>query len=159
MLEANGTGTYFYSPNFIILQLMSKSKIVNNEGKKRKLVELDSTATTALTDREILTRLFRATDGENWSGKKYWGSLEPLHEWRGVTLNGRREVTRLNLSSRRLSGRCIALPLDSLYLMNSPSYVTGEIPSIIGSLAKLTRLSLHKNELRGTDSFMCAIRL
>ena len=57
-----------------------------------------------LTDREILVRLYEATDGPNWENNTNWLSEAPLHQWHGVTTDAGGRVSRLDLAFNRLAG-------------------------------------------------------
>ena len=83
-----------------------------------------ATLTGAQKDRAALEALYDATDGDNWSAKTNWKSIQPLSSWHGVTTNGDGRVNALYLSSNSLSG---ALPskladltgMEFLYLNNN----------------------------------------
>ena len=79
-------------------------------------------------DREALTALYNATDGENWNHQANWLSDAPLDQWHGVSVDGLGRVTFLDLSQNRL---------------------TGQIPAELGNLAALTGLWLYENNLSG----------
>ena len=57
-----------------------------------------------LTDREILVRLYEATDGPNWENNTNWLTEAPLHQWHGVTTGAGGRVVRLDLGFNGLSG-------------------------------------------------------
>ena len=104
-----------------------------------------------LREREKLTALYQATDGENWTNNDNWLSDRPLDEWHGVTTVSDR-VTYLDLSNNGLSG---ALPaglgelaqLKSLWL--GGNQLTGPIPPELSNLEHLTSLNLSNNGLSG----------
>ncbi len=105
-----------------------------------------------LTDREILTALYNATGGANWTDNTNWLSDEPLDDWHGVTTNADGGVTKLDLTKNRLSGRMPShlgdlSSLSELRLANN--HLSGPIPSELGKLSSLTRLDLENNDLSG----------
>ena len=75
-------------------------------------------------DRPALVALYNATDGPNWGNRTNWLSNRPLRDWYGVGTDDDGRVTRLSLSGNRLSG---------------------EVPSVLSDLAKLTVLDLGGN--------------
>ncbi len=103
-------------------------------------------------DRDVLAALYNALDGPNWKSSTNWLSDSPLDEWHGVTLDGGRYVTSLNLGNNNLKGsipvalgrlsRLVGLALDS-------NDLTGEIPAELGQLTQLTHLYLFSNRLTG----------
>ena len=103
-------------------------------------------------DRDVLTALYNALDGPNWKSSTNWLSDTPLDAWHGVTLDGDRYVTSLNLGNNNLKGsipavlgrlsRLVGLALDS-------NDLTGEIPAELGQLTRLTHLYLFSNRLTG----------
>ena len=52
----------------------------------------------ALTNREILTILYRATDGPNWDFSNNWLTEEPLRDWYGVSVDSQGRVVALILT-------------------------------------------------------------
>lgn len=102
------------------------------------------------TDRGILVALYNATNGPNWSRKTNWLSDAPLENWFGVTTNDDGQVTELALDQNTLNG---ALPsaigglsaLKKLTLRGND--LSGTIPTEIGELAALETLNLGENEL------------
>ncbi len=109
----------------------------------------------ALTEREVLLRLYAATGGAEgcWRGVTHWGSERPLAEWYGVFVDGTGQVESLLLAGNGLQGalpeELKALPgLTSLDLTGNR--LTGTIPGTLGDLAALTFLDLSHNRLTGT---------
>ena len=102
------------------------------------------------SDREILTRLYEATDGSNWVNDDNWSTAAPLGEWHGVTVNADGRVTELSLVRNRLSG---AIPtelggLAELRLLSLwGNSLTGAIPPELGALGNLMELDLDFNQL------------
>ena len=79
-------------------------------------------------NRDALTAIYHALDGENWTVQTNWLSSAPVDEWHGVTADEDGFVTHLDLSGNQLSGR---------------------IPEEIGSLTRLRSLWLYDNQLSG----------
>ena len=108
---------------------------------------------TLADDRAALVDLYNATAGPSWTNNTNWlDNNQPLDMWHGVTVsNGR--VTRLSLSSNRLTG---SMPqqlgnLDKLErLVLSNNQLTGTIPAELGMLTNLQTLYLDNNQLTGT---------
>ena len=117
-----------------------------------------------LTDRQILEALYDATDGPNWSNNTNWKTSAALSSWYGVETDSLGRVTRLSLSTNRLTGEIPAelgkltelsdLNLDTLAFLTPDQIpyankLTGEIPAELGSLTNLDRLELSGNDLTG----------
>ena len=81
------------------------------------------------TDRAALAALYNATNGSSWRDDTNWVSSRPLGEWHGVSTDADGRVTELDLRDNQLSG---------------------SIPSELGNLANLERLTLYDNELSGS---------
>ena len=136
--------------------------------------------TSAATDRQILTNLFYATDGENWDDSATWASERPLGDWRGVQTNDEGRVIGLHLGiefgpedppNGEILGEIHNLDkLQSLYLflrgleeriprelwhLSELRYLDisglhGEIPSELGGLSHLEHLYIYGDMLEGT---------
>ena len=106
----------------------------------------------ALTDRDILARLYHATGGANWRNNDNWLSDAPLEDWHGVGVDEDGRVTSLNLGYNNLKG---VIPpelgrlarLEQLWLSQNP--LTGPIPRELGDLANLRWLVLNYTQLTG----------
>ena len=136
--------------------------------------------TSAATDRQILTNLFYATDGENWDYTATWASERPLGDWHGVVTNDEGRVVELQLGisfdheyppNGEILGeihnldklQSLSLSLGELEEMIPRelghlselrylgiSGLHGEIPSELGHLSHLEDLYIHGNTLEGT---------
>ena len=107
-----------------------------------------------LTDREILVRLYEATDGPNWDNNTNWLTEAPLRQWYGVTTDAAGRVVRLVLAYNGLNG--VVPPeigglanLQHLELTTLSRGLTGRIPAELGQLPELRRLVLSNNGLVG----------
>ena len=104
------------------------------------------------SDRDALVQLYHATDGPNWKHRTNWLSGTPLGEWHGVQTNRDGRVTALWLNENQLSGE-IPSALGSLpqirRLSLSDNQLSGEIPPELGNLPNLRNLNLWKNRLSG----------
>ena len=107
-----------------------------------------------LTDREILVRLYDATDGPDWENNTNWLTAAPLGEWHGVRTDADGRVWALNLANNGLVG---PLPpelgglshLQQLDLRGASRRLTGRIPPELGQLGELELLWLSHNALVG----------
>ena len=106
-----------------------------------------------LSDREVLTALYEATDGPNWFISDNWLADNPLGDWHGIETNREGQVVRIDLNFNNLVGR---IPpevgfLDDLGSMALGSnFLGGEIPPELGYLANLYSLWLEFNQLAGS---------
>lgn len=103
-------------------------------------------------DRETLTVLYRATNGDEWTNNDNWLSNRPLGDWYGVTTNFAGEVVRLDLKRNNLRGPIPGelCQLSALERLELPwNKLTGNIPPELGLLTNLTFLWLASNELTG----------
>ncbi len=106
----------------------------------------------ALTDRDILTILYRATGGPNWHTRNNWLTDAPLRDWYGVGVDSQGRVVTLDLFPNNLVG-IIPPELGQLtelqHLVLARNRLTGPIPAALGSLRKLVQLWLYDNRLNG----------
>ena len=80
-------------------------------------------------ERAVLTQLFEATGGANWTSSEGWGTDAPLAEWYGVEVGSDGRVTALRLPDNNL---------------------TGTLSGKLGDLSNLQALVLSGNKLSGT---------
>ena len=110
-----------------------------------------ASAPTPTTDREVLIRLFHATDGPNWTNSTNWLSDAPLDDWHGVVMTDGR-ITELRLADNNLGGE---LPWRLGYLPHleildlDGNKVGGALPPELGRLTKLKEIFLGSNRLGG----------
>ena len=105
-----------------------------------------------LSDREVLTALYEATDGPEWFSNGNWLTEAPVDEWHGIEVNEAGSVVGIDLSGNNLVGRIppevgLLGGLGSLDL--TYGYLGGEIPPELGNLSSLQSLRLGANELVG----------
>ena len=104
------------------------------------------------TDRAALAALYNATNGSSWLVDTNWLSNGPLGEWHGVSTDADGRVADLHLSHNQLSGP-IPSALGNLTNLERLSLwgnqLSGPIPSELGNLANLEFLSLRDNQLSG----------
>ena len=106
-----------------------------------------------LTDRDVLVRLYGATDGPNWKVSTNWLTDAPLGEWYGVDVDDQGRVIRLHLQGNRMSGNIPPelgrlASLTELDLFNND--LSGSVPLELGRLTQMKRLVLTANGLSGT---------
>lgn len=105
-----------------------------NEGTTRISARTDTVAISMDVvvgddpERDVLTTFYHATGGPDWEDNTNWLTGKPFSEWEGVLTDDSSRVVALHLRSNGLAG---------------------EIPSAIGGLTKLRRLSLTENALTG----------
>ncbi len=106
----------------------------------------------ASSDREILSLLYEATGGVNWSKQDGWLTDAPLGAWHGVTVNDLGQVVKLQLFGNNLRGQ-IPLELGEMVALRlldlSYNWLEGAIPSSLGEIKTLTELYLESNLLSG----------
>ena len=115
-------------------------------------VEVPAGTTDVAADKAVLTALYEATNGPNWTRSEGWLTEAPLVDWHGVTTDEDGRVATLDLSDNELTGE---LPADlgnlasllSLSLWGND--VTGKIPPELGNLASLEWLDLYDNDMTG----------
>ncbi len=108
------------------------------------------------SEKDALIALYNATDGPNWYRHNNWNTSQPLASWDGIntqTINGVEHVTEIYLYNNNLSGQ-LPTEIGNLtkltYLSLSGNQLTGSIPTEIGNLTELTYLSLSGNQLTGS---------
>lgn len=115
--------------------------LISKDGEAKSRVGISQSGVahpeSRLQDSLSLVALFKATNGQNWSGEGRssefpWDLAKPMNDWAGVeceTINGELRVTTLDLS--RVAG------------------MKGEVPNEIGYLSELSELHLAADELIG----------
>ena len=107
---------------------------------------------TALTDRDILGLLYRATDGSSWTRSDNWLTNAPLEDWHGVATDNSGRVTGLRLQDNNLSGDLVSELGQLTELLDidlALNQLTGPIPPALGNLSRLKWLWLDFNRLEG----------
>lgn len=103
-------------------------------------------------EREILIKLYHATNGDQWKNNTNWCSDKPLYEWYGVNVESDGHVGSLLLSENKLSG-IIPIEIGDLinltFLALGGNKLSGEIPLSLGNLTSLEFLDLSWNQLSG----------
>ena len=104
-------------------------------------------------DRDVLIKMYNATNGDNWYNNENWLSDMPLATWHGVVVDSRGNVSELDLSMNNLNGMLIPeigklTALVELELWGNS--LAGNIPMELGGLTRLSSLQLAGNRLTGT---------
>ena len=107
----------------------------------------------ALTrEKDVLTSLFEATQGQYWRNSDNWLSNKSVDQWFGITTNNEGRVTRVELANNNLNG---TLPgeLGRLAEANTLNFEANS--SLSGRLPReLVKLSLETFRIGGTQ--LCA---
>lgn len=95
---------------------------------------------TGLQGRAVLTSLYEATGGPNWTRRDNWLTDAPLWEWHGVFAS---------LPGGGHSGYAFGLDLGGIGMEDSGNGLTGAIPPELGNLDSFRSLILSNNDLTG----------
>ncbi|WP_442267697.1 leucine-rich repeat domain-containing protein [Tenacibaculum sp. ZS6-P6] len=103
-------------------------------------------------ERQVLTDLYNALDGPNWTNNSGWDNINSLNRF-GVTtefINGSSRVVSISLPDNNLSGELIDLSaLTELRSINfNNNNIIGSLPDL-SSLVKLQLISLENNGISG----------
>jgi hypothetical protein len=132
-------------PSFRRSRVSSSSMLVIEEYE-----EVDQEAITQ-QEREALTDLFSALDGESWKQSTNWCSDLPLDEWYGIKVVSDR-VEEIKLVNNRMRGR-IPKSISKLGKLKqvrmSENFICGEIPEALGECIALEGIWFNDNELSG----------
>lgn len=105
-----------------------------------------------LSDREVLSVLYEATRGAEWTQQNGWLTSAPLGDWHGVKVNGSGQVVELALYDNNLRGRIPAEleEMNALALLDlSYNWLEGLIPPALAGIKTLKELYLETNLLSG----------
>ena len=103
-----------------------------------------------LSDREILTALYEATDGANWEESANWLTDAPLGDWHGVETNTDGRVANLDLRWNGLLGTIppeLGNLAEAKLVVLAANELSGPIPPELGGLASVEELHLNANRL------------
>jgi Leucine-rich repeat (LRR) protein len=103
-----------------------------------------------LMERYVLNLLYLSWNGPKWTLNKGWLGGEEVCAWSGVSCNGGKSVTRLDLPRRGLKGTfvCEIGFLSSLIAIDfQRNSLSGDLCTDIGLLTQLTQLDLGINDI------------
>ena len=104
------------------------------------------------SDREVLEAFYTSANGTAWTNNTAWRSDRPLADWYGVIVDDTERVIELKLATNGLSGS-IPSELGRLSHLQKLSIggnrLSGTIPDAIGRLTHLKELVLANNQLSG----------
>jgi Leucine-rich repeat (LRR) protein len=114
--------------------------------KNKKILEIST------DECKVLEKLWDSTNGEAWLENRGWDTLSSISTWEGITLENH-HVTSLLLYSNNLKGK-IPSELGKLSELKRLSLarnnLSGEIPISLEALSQLVYLDLSNNQLSGT---------
>jgi Leucine-rich repeat (LRR) protein len=103
-------------------------------------------------DSLALVDLYNSTDGPHWSINTNWLTKSSVSTWFGITMGDSGKVAWINLFGNNLTGN-LPSSLGSFARLFSLdlgyNYLSGSIPSSLGNLVELYFLNLGHNLLRG----------
>ena len=135
---------------FTTLVLSSSSALANFENID--CIENQKTLAISVSECKVLEKLWDNTNGKNWLENRGWDTLSSVSTWDGVTIEDGK-VSSLLLYSNNLKGKIPSElgELSSLKRLSlSHNTLSGEIPTSIGELSQLIYLELSNNSLSGS---------
>lgn len=153
------------SSTSLINFINSKNDNATHAGKTNYQYILSTNSSGAYSPKKTaLMSIYNSLGGANWKNKTNWGSTTSTCEWYGVTCDTTgTKVVELDLGVNNLRGTLPAAAigeLTDLKVLNlsgtmglglniTTNYISGTIPTQIGNLTNLTKLSLSNNNLSG----------
>ena len=106
-----------------------------------------------LSERDVLSALYRAAGGPEWTYSGNWGTDSSLGDWFGVEVDAEGRVISLNLRSNGLTGSIpeelgLLSHLEAIDLAQNG--LRGPIPRSLAMLTNLVHLDLEQNHLTGS---------
>jgi len=150
--KAIKTGDYLFGVSPLTMDVERRAEIVFKDTAD---VAIDTIilcqSTKKYRYKEVLSKLYLSTSGEQWTNKANWNSDKPFREWYGIETYGD-DIIKINLSANNLKG---TIPddlsdlteLTSLQLWSNE--LGGEIPSSLAKLTKLEELIISDNQFSG----------
>lgn len=114
--------------------------------------DLDLIGIASCGERDSLVAIFNATAGEGWSDRANWLSDQPVSDWYGVIVDANDRIVGLDLGGNNLVGELPTEIGDMVHLERISLYdneITGSIPSELAVLENLQRLFVGGNNLSG----------
>ena len=105
-------------------------------------------------DRDVLVKLYNATDGPNWDDATNWLSERPLNEWYGVSTDAAGRVTDLDLSGNNLTDGPMPPELGQLGSLEVLSLADNA--KLVGALTEPMTALTNLRELRAGGTGLCA---
>ncbi len=135
---------------FTALVLSSSSSLADFENID--CIKNQKTLGISVSECKVLEKLWDNTNGKDWLENKGWDTLNSVATWDGVTIEDGK-VSSLLLYSNNLKGE-IPSELGALSglkrLSLTHNKLSGEIPESIGELSQLIYLELSNNNLSGS---------
>ena len=126
--------------------------LVYRDGFDYTNISINMNIDIPISEKNILTDLYNATNGANWTNNNNWIVDNYVTSWQGVTVkNG--HVSKINLMSNNLTGS-IPSSLNTLLFLEeiniSRNSINGELPNF-GTISSLNNLDITSNHFSFQD--------
>lgn len=126
--------------------------------KERNLLSIDvrqEESKLAEEQRAYLEKLYKATNGDQWTNNTNWLSDRPLSEWYGVEMSGDSEgseIIVLNLRNNNLRGQLpegLSILVSAKFIKLQDNALEGSLPDELALLNEVYSISLFNNNFTG----------